>query len=50
MGENINNGGSMLKCPRPSCLHKWSYKGEAELFTSCPKCRTTVTIKHKRGN
>jgi hypothetical protein len=34
-----------LKCPRPSCGHVWTYNGARKFTTSCPNCKTTVTIE-----
>jgi len=29
------------------CGHRWIYTGKNERYCSCPKCRTTITIKKK---
>lgn len=28
-----------------NCKYEWNYKGKAEYYTSCPKCRWNVKIK-----
>ena len=33
-----------LKCPRESCGYVWEYNGKSKFITSCPRCRTSVTI------
>ena len=33
-----------LKCPRPTCGHVWDYDGKSKFITSCPVCKTSVTI------
>lgn len=37
--------GKQLQC---NCGKRWIYGGKSELFASCPRCRSTVTIKPKR--
>ena len=27
------------------CGHVWDYTGEAEWYTSCPNCKTSVNVK-----
>lgn len=34
-----------LKCQR--CKHEWIYKGKNYYVTSCPHCRTIVTVNKK---
>ena len=29
------------------CGHNWIYTGQNLFFCSCPKCKTTITIKNK---
>lgn len=36
-----------LKCPRKTCSHEWVYKGKRKFNTSCPRCKTTVTLNKK---
>jgi hypothetical protein len=36
-----------LICQR--CQHEWNYKGKNCYVTSCPHCRTTVTVNKKRN-
>ena len=35
-----------LKCKR--CEYEWEYNGESEWYASCPKCRTTVSLKKQK--
>ena len=39
--------GKPLVCPRPSCKHAWNYTGDADFYTSCPICHTTVSVRQK---
>ena len=34
-----------LKCPKKECQYVWDYNGEADFYTSCPRCKTNVRIK-----
>ena len=37
-----------LQCKRRKpkrCEYRWTYTGNAEWVTSCPKCKNTVTVK-----
>ena len=36
--------GMEIQC---ACGHRWIYAGKSERYCSCPKCRTTITIKKK---
>ena len=38
-----NKEGTKLKCNK--CGYEWNYKGEADFYTSCPKCRSLVKVK-----
>lgn len=39
----------MLKCPRVTCRHKWDYTGKNNWVASCPRCKTTVSVKQARS-
>ncbi|MGI9012487.1 MAG: hypothetical protein ACR2F1_15055, partial [Nitrososphaeraceae archaeon] len=39
--------GILLLCQR--CKHEWKYKGTNPYITTCPYCRTTVTVNRKRN-
>lgn len=41
----IQKKGKFLKCKR--CNHFWKYLGNSNFVTSCPRCRTSVTISNK---
>lgn len=34
-----------LKCKRPACMHEWDYKGKADFYASCPKCKSSIRIR-----
>jgi len=35
-----------LKCQR--CEHVWKYTGDAEYWTSCPYCKTSVSVRQNQ--
>lgn len=36
-----------LMCKR--CGYDWEYKGHSSYWTSCPRCRSNVSLKNKDG-
>jgi hypothetical protein len=36
-------GGRQVKCPR--CQHLWVYTGNNRYITSCPSCRTSMSLR-----
>lgn len=38
--------GIKLKCnnQKKKCFHEWNYKGEADFYATCPKCKSSVKI------
>jgi len=34
-----------LKCPREECGYEWDYDGKSEWYTSCPRCKTSVSVR-----
>ena len=34
----------LLKCPRKACSRVWDFKGKARFFTTCPRCKTSMSI------
>jgi len=39
-----------LKCPNKKCGYVWDYNGEADFYTSCPRCKFSVRIKEVKHN
>jgi len=33
-----------MKCNNKLCNHEWEYKGKAEFYTCCPKCKYNVKL------
>ena len=42
-----NNNGIPLKCTRPDCGYKWTYRGHSRFYCSCPMCHTSVNIRNQ---
>ena len=37
-----------FKCQR--CSYIWDYNGKSEWYTSCPRCRTSISIRKQMRN
>ncbi|HMA05851.1 MAG TPA: hypothetical protein VKO45_07990 [Methanomicrobiales archaeon] len=37
----------LLQCQR--CGYQWDYKGNADWYTSCPRCKTSVKVQRRKG-
>ena len=48
MSELVNIPGRTGKRLRCNCGYAWVYLGKSEIYASCPKCRSTVTIQPKQ--
>jgi len=40
--------GLRMKCTRKTCGYEWDYFGQSEMYVSCPRCRTMITLHPKR--
>lgn len=39
----MTDDGKTLVCQ--NCLYKWVYKGDALFYASCPRCKSSVSLK-----
>lgn len=45
-GVNSDDAGLELVCRR--CKYKWLYKGHSDWYTSCPRCKGTVSVRNRK--
>ena len=38
----------MLKCQNPDCGYEWDYNGESKFYATCPRCKSSVSIRKQK--